>query len=133
MEAFSISIFESDEPPMAFDLNCIRNIAPFSLEELKAALKQMSRGRCKDKAGICLEMITNGCDELHTCLFFLFFLVVMMMNATTNTHESQRPATTVRAMYKCLVQEPLTTPHRVHPQAKDSMLPEITVANKTAP
>ena len=24
--------------------------------------------RCKDKAGICLEMITNGGDELHTCL-----------------------------------------------------------------
>ena len=62
------SIFESDEPPMVFDLSYIRRIAPFSLEELQVALKPMSRGRCKDKAGICLEMITNGGDELHTCL-----------------------------------------------------------------
>ena len=52
MEAFMTSIFESDEPPMAFDLSYIRTIAPFSLEELQVSLKQMSRGRCKDKTGI---------------------------------------------------------------------------------
>jgi len=36
--------------------------------ELQTALKQMSRGRCNDKAGICLEMIIDAGNALRNCL-----------------------------------------------------------------
>ena len=62
------NIFHSGMCPIIFDPVCLQGIHPFVLKELEIALKQMARGRCKDKAGICLEMITSAGSVLHECL-----------------------------------------------------------------
>jgi hypothetical protein len=48
MGEFMESIFQSNAREVPFTLECIRNIPSICLEELQTALKQMSRGRCKD-------------------------------------------------------------------------------------
>ena len=68
MGEFRESMFQSNAREVPFTLECIRNIPSICLEELQTALKQMSRGRCKDKAGICLEMIIDAGSPLQNCL-----------------------------------------------------------------
>ena len=72
MGDFMGSLFQSDRQPVSFDPKVIGSITPILLRELQVALKQMSKGKCCDKASICLEMIAHGGMALHQCLVQLY-------------------------------------------------------------
>ena len=48
----------------------MKDIEPFTLHELKEALKTMRRGRAKDEAGIILEMVKDADDFLWNLIIF---------------------------------------------------------------
>ena len=72
MGDFMGKLFRSDGSQIAFQPEVIRSISPILLSELTRALKQMSKGKCCDKASICLEMIAHGGMALHQCLVQLY-------------------------------------------------------------
>ena len=65
-------IFDSNEITEYPRRDLIAELPPFTMEELRTALKKMSNGKCADETGITLEMIKYGPDELHYCVISLF-------------------------------------------------------------
>ena len=60
MADFMTNIFSSSNPHFEFDPQKVQAIEDINMEELNAALRKMSRGKCRDKAGVALEMILSG-------------------------------------------------------------------------
>ena len=58
-------IFDSNEITAYPRRDLIAELPPFTMEELRIALKKMPNGKCSDETGITLEMIKYGPDELH--------------------------------------------------------------------
>ena len=50
----------------------IAELDPFTIEELWAALRKISNGKCADETGITLEMSKYEPDELHYCRISIF-------------------------------------------------------------
>lgn len=61
-------IFHSDAPPIEYDLARLRDVQRFQIGELKIALKQMKKGRCRDKSGVTLEVILHAGEFAHEYL-----------------------------------------------------------------
>ena len=62
---FYVSNFQTGNTPLQYDIDEIKRIPSFSDGDLQIVLKSMSKGKCKDRAGIALEMIVNGCTLLQ--------------------------------------------------------------------
>ena len=70
---FLTNIFKADEPANATaDLSDLKHIPLIHRTELSAAMRRMSRGKCRDKAGIALEMILHGGPGAERCLTDIF-------------------------------------------------------------
>lgn len=72
MNGFLADMFSSGRQPETFDTASLQRLQLITPWELKLALRQMARGKCRDKAGISLEMILHGGDTMHNCLVSFF-------------------------------------------------------------
>eukprot|EP00973_Karenia_brevis_P046645 6471282-Karenia_brevis.AAC.1 len=76
--------------------NSHHQVEPVVVEELKAQLKQMGRGKAADEKGLVIEMVQIGSDLLLQCIADLFTEVLHQ----ANKHPSSWNKSLVTVLYK---------------------------------
>lgn len=71
-------------------------VPPFTPDELKKAIKQLKKGKCKDTVGVVAEMIKEGGPQLHRYLLQLFNDITQ----PTAIPPSQWKQTTIKVLHK---------------------------------
>ena len=88
MPDFMGDLFASERDKLHYDKHQIQTITPIALNELTQALDDMKKGKCRDKAGVVLEMVLQGGDLLRTCLTGLYNDMLRSGDFGSDWHET---------------------------------------------
>ena len=82
--------FRGDQPNNEYDMNLLQRIPKNTITELTNAMRFMAKGKCRDKTGICLEMILQGGATLHGCLVTIYNRMLQSgeMDDNWRTHDA---------------------------------------------